>query len=57
MKIAFFQAAILAVAANAAEEAAQPSYFPDLLVQTANVVDSIPDMLVQSANIVEYFFP
>ena len=46
MKIAFFNAAILAVVTNAADEAAQPSYFDNLLVQTSNVYDSLPDMLV-----------
>ena len=37
MKVAFFQAAMLAVAVTAADE--EPSYFPDLLVQTASIVD------------------
>ena len=37
MKVAFFQAAMLAVAVTAADD--EPSYFPDLLVQTASIVD------------------
>ena len=48
MKIAFFHAAIVAAAVNAAE--------PDFLVQTSNIYDSLPDMLVQTANMMEYFF-
>ena len=40
MRLTFFQAAMLTVAAQATEEeAAEPSYFPDLLVQTASIVD------------------
>ena len=37
MRVAFFQAAMLAVAVTAADE--EQSYFPDLLVQTASIVD------------------
>ena len=47
MKIVFFQAALLMGAAQAAEsetyEVEETSYFPDMLVQTASIVD--------------YFFP
>ena len=43
MKLAFYQAAMLTVAVQATEastnEEAEPSYFPDLLVQTASIVD------------------
>lgn len=43
MRLAFFQAAMLTVAVQATESAtqeeAEPSYFPDLLVQTASIVD------------------
>ena len=44
MKIAFFQAVILAAAANAADST--NAYGPDFLVQTSNIYDSLPDMLV-----------
>jgi hypothetical protein len=42
MKIAFFQAALLigaASAADAASEIEEASYWPDMLVQTASLVD------------------
>ena len=43
MRLAFFQAAMLTVAVqatdSATQEEAEPSYFPDLLVQTASIVD------------------
>ncbi len=62
MKLKFFQPALLVVAATAAEaneESQTASYFPDMLVQTASIIDffypqeqeqvSVAEVLAQTA--------
>ena len=55
MKLAFYQAAMLTVAVQATEaatqEEAEASYFPDLLVQTASIVDYFYPFLHESEHI------
>lgn len=55
MKLAFYQAAMLTVAVQATEaatqEEAEASYFPDLLVQTASIVDYFYPFVHESEHI------